>query len=155
MTLFAHAMWRVNPFPTLHANMAFHRSERGKSYMVGKQAFMHYWEACTDDLLAQPNLNKLIVERVCVDGEDVVAMTLKADCPVVLGHNANESATVETDSGIYTRGTDGTRTHACTKSLSLPSTYASADWARSCDCHPSDGQILPYPAKASPLKRPF
>lgn len=72
--------------------------------------FQHYWEGCNDDPEAQHNLIKLIVDRVYVEDENVVAMTLKADYHVVLGHNANESATVDADSGVYTCGADGFRT---------------------------------------------
>jgi hypothetical protein len=34
-------------------------------------------------------LMKLIVERVYIDGEEVVAMTLRSNYHLVLGHNAN------------------------------------------------------------------
>ena len=57
--------------------------------------FREHWEACGSDTEAQHRLIKLIVERVYVQGEAVVAMTLCADYHIVLGHNyewANRSA---------------------------------------------------------------
>jgi site-specific DNA recombinase len=51
--------------------------------------FSTHWENLKDDPEAQRDLIKLIVERVYIDGEDVVAMTLRSNYHLVLGHNAN------------------------------------------------------------------
>ena len=69
--------------------------------------FGHYWEACGGDFEEQHRLIKLIVERVYVRDEFVVAMTLKADYHVVLGNKANEPTTLSVDSSEYTCGDDG------------------------------------------------
>lgn len=52
--------------------------------------FESYWEQCGDDTEAQSELVKKIVERVYVDGDDIVAITLRSNCHLVLGHNVNE-----------------------------------------------------------------
>ena len=49
---------------------------------------------------------RLIVERVYVDGEDVVAMTLRSNCHLVLGHNANGPTDFTVDPFLYTCGSD-------------------------------------------------
>ncbi|MFN8379813.1 MAG: hypothetical protein U0452_14200 [Anaerolineae bacterium] len=69
--------------------------------------FGHYWEACGGDLEEQHRLIRLIVERVYVQGEAVVAMTLKADYHVVLGNKANEPTTLSVDSSVCACGDDG------------------------------------------------
>jgi hypothetical protein len=72
--------------------------------------FGKYWEGCKDDPEAEHRLVKLIVERVYVQDEQVVAMTLKANYHIVLGHNANGSTTISVDPSVYTCGDDGSRT---------------------------------------------
>jgi site-specific DNA recombinase len=72
--------------------------------------FSKYWEACKSDVEQQHRLIKLIVERVYVEGKVVVAMTLKADYHIVLGHKQNEPTEVSADSSLYTCGADGART---------------------------------------------
>ena len=52
-------------------------------------------------------LIKLIVDRVYVQDEQVVAITMKADYHVVLGHNENGSIELSIDPGVYTFGSDG------------------------------------------------
>lgn len=74
------------------------------------QNFAKYWANCGDDPEAQHRLIKLIIERVYVQDEEVVAMTLKADYHVVLGHKANEPTEFTIDSSVYTCGSDGIRT---------------------------------------------
>jgi hypothetical protein len=69
--------------------------------------FRHYWEGCNGDVEAQHRLMKLIVERVYVSGEKVVAITFKADYHVVLGDNAKGSTLIEVDPSLYTDGADG------------------------------------------------
>ena len=72
--------------------------------------FRHHWEECNGDVEAQHRLMKLIVERVYVSGERVVAITFKADYHVVLGDNANGSTLIEVDPSLYASGADGVRT---------------------------------------------
>lgn len=52
--------------------------------------FTTHWAACGDDLEAQSALVRQGVERVYVEGDQVMAMTLQSNCHLVLGHNANE-----------------------------------------------------------------
>jgi len=68
--------------------------------------FEKYWNACNGDTEEQHRLIKLIVERVYVQDEAVVALTMKADYHVVLGHNGNEPTTISVDSSLYTFGKD-------------------------------------------------
>ncbi len=72
--------------------------------------FEKYGKACNGDTEAQHRLIKLIVERVYVQDEAVVAMTLKADYHIVLGHKANGSTEITIDPSLYTFGDDGIRT---------------------------------------------
>jgi len=50
---------------------------------------------------------KLIVKRVYVRGEEVVAMTLRSDYHIVLGHKLNGPTEVPVDPYVYTSGSDG------------------------------------------------
>lgn len=85
--------------------------------------FRTHWEACGSDVEAQHRLIKLIVERVYVRDEQVVAMTLRSDYHVVLGHNMNGSTEMEVDPYVYMDGSDGRRSLLCTILLySLPCT---------------------------------
>ena len=72
--------------------------------------FEKHWNACNGDTEEQHRLIKLIVERVYVQDEAVVALTMKADYHVVLGDNAKEPTTIPIDSSLYTFGDDGIRT---------------------------------------------
>jgi hypothetical protein len=71
--------------------------------------FREHWEACADDTEAQHKLVKLIVKRVYVSGEEVVAMTLRSDYHIVLGHKLNGPTEVPVDPYVYTSGSDGHR----------------------------------------------
>jgi hypothetical protein len=51
--------------------------------------FAVHWRVCGDDVEAQSAFIKQIVERVYVQGEHVVAMTLHSNCHLVLGHKIN------------------------------------------------------------------
>ena len=77
--------------------------------------FKEHWEACKDDPEAQHELVKLIVERVYVRDEQVVAMTLRSNYHLVLGHNVKEPTEFSVDSSVYTSGSDGLRSPACTR----------------------------------------
>lgn len=63
--------------------------------------FNAHLEACQGDVELQHRLVKLIVERVYVEGAAVVAITLKADYHVVLGHKASEETVVPVDPLIH------------------------------------------------------
>lgn len=63
--------------------------------------FKSYWDACGDDVEQQHQLVKLIVDRVYVEDDLVVALTLKADYHIVLGHKANEPTFMEVDPHIH------------------------------------------------------
>ena len=87
--------------------------------------FGSHWEACGDDTEAQSALIKQIVERVYVEDQQVVAMTLHSNCHLVLGHNVNgpteytvDPFLTDTHSGksVYTCGDDGSRPLTCTMS---------------------------------------
>ena len=69
--------------------------------------FRNYWIACEGDTEKEHELVKLIVERVYVQGEHVVAMTLKANYHLVLGEHAKGPTAVSVDPSVYTCGSDG------------------------------------------------
>ncbi|HRW06045.1 MAG TPA: recombinase family protein [Caldilineaceae bacterium] len=74
--------------------------------------FEKYWNACGDNSEAQHELVKQIVERVYVQGKEVIAMTLHSNCHLVLGHKTNEPTEYSVDpflSGeiFATSGSDG------------------------------------------------
>jgi hypothetical protein len=54
-------------------------------------------------------LVKLIVERVYLDGDDVAAMTLRSNCHLVLGHNANGPTVDSVGPVLHMSGFDGIR----------------------------------------------
>ena len=85
--------------------------------------FGSFWEACGDDVEAQSALIKQVVERVYVEDDQVVAMTLQSNCHLVLGHNVNEPTAytvdpfitgTQSESSVYTCGDDGSRPLTCT-----------------------------------------
>lgn len=63
--------------------------------------FKTHWEDCGDDIEKQHQLIKLIVERVYVEDDVVVAMTLKSDYHIVLAHKTNEPTSMEVDPHIH------------------------------------------------------
>jgi hypothetical protein len=69
--------------------------------------FREHWEACGDDTEAQHKLVKLIVKRVYVRDDEVVAMTLRSNYHIVLGHKLNGPTEVPVDPYVYTSGSDG------------------------------------------------
>ena len=71
--------------------------------------FQSHWDRLEGNFEAQHELIKLIVERVYIQDEKVVAMTLHSNCHLVLGHNTNEPTSFEVDP-LYTCGSDGVRT---------------------------------------------
>jgi hypothetical protein len=71
--------------------------------------FATRWKRTRKDPEAQRELVKLIVERVYMDGEAVVAMTLRSNYHLVLGHNINGPTDFTVDPFLYTDGSDGGR----------------------------------------------
>lgn len=69
--------------------------------------FAEHWTVCGDDTEAQHKLVKLIVKRVYVSGDEVVAMTLRSDYHIVLGHKLNGPTEVPVDPYVYSSGSDG------------------------------------------------
>jgi hypothetical protein len=74
--------------------------------------FAAHWRAREGDTEAQHELVKLIVERVYVNDERIVAMTLRSNYHIVLGHNVNGPTQVEVDPFLYTNGSDGPRSRS-------------------------------------------
>ncbi len=72
--------------------------------------FADHWEDLKDDPSGQHELVKLIVERVYIDGKSVVAMTLRSNYHLVLGHKVNGPTDFTVDPLAYTSGSDGIRT---------------------------------------------
>jgi site-specific DNA recombinase len=71
--------------------------------------FKEHWEAREGDPEAQHELVRLIVERVYVRDDQVVAMTLRSNYHLVLGHNVNGPTEMSVDPFVYTHGSDGRR----------------------------------------------
>ena len=73
--------------------------------------FEKHWTACNGDPEAQHRLIAVIVERVYVEDDRVVALTLKADYHIVLGQNKSGSIEIVIDpDNSYMCGDDGIRT---------------------------------------------
>jgi hypothetical protein len=71
------------------------------------EQFVTHWERLRECPEAQRELVKLIVERMYIDREDVVAMTLRSNYHLVLGHNANGPTDFTIDPFLYADGSDG------------------------------------------------
>lgn len=67
--------------------------------------FTSHWERLNGDPESQHELVKLIVERAYVEDEKVVAMTLRSNYHLVLGHKANGPTFHEVDP-LYAHGSD-------------------------------------------------
>jgi hypothetical protein len=81
--------------------------------------FSVYWDDCKGDVELQHQLLTKIVERVYVEDDRIVAVTLKSSCHLVLGHKLNEPTeyTVDpfqSDEFFATSGDDGNRSLRCT-----------------------------------------
>jgi len=63
--------------------------------------FTTHWNDCKGDVELQRRLVKLIVERVYVEDDTVVAITLKSNYHVVLGHKESEPTHIEVDPHIH------------------------------------------------------
>ena len=69
--------------------------------------FSTHWENLKEDPESQRELMKLIVDRVHIDGEAVVAMTLRSNYQLVLGHKVNGPTEATVDPLVYMSGSDG------------------------------------------------
>lgn len=69
--------------------------------------FTSHWERLNGDPESQHELVKLIVERAYIEDEKLVAMTLRSNYHLVLGHKANGPTFHEVDP-LYAHGSDGT-----------------------------------------------
>lgn len=78
--------------------------------------FSVYWKGCGGDIDKQNSLIKKIVERVYIEDDSVVAMTLQSNCHLVLGHKTNEPTEYTVDPfitgsksepAVYRGGDDG------------------------------------------------
>ncbi len=76
--------------------------------------FKSHWERLEGNHEAQHELIKLIMERVYVRDKKVVAMTLRSNYHLVLGHNVNGPTYHKVDP-LYTCGSDGIRSLTCIK----------------------------------------
>lgn len=69
--------------------------------------FKTHWERLEGDDEGRHELVKLIVERVYIQDDSVMAMTLRSNYHLVLGHNAKGPTYYEVDPFLYTNGSDG------------------------------------------------
>jgi hypothetical protein len=69
--------------------------------------FQAHWDRLEGNEEARHDLVKLIVERVYVQDEQVVAMTLRSNYHLVLNHKTNEPTEFTVDSLSYMSGSDG------------------------------------------------
>jgi len=79
--------------------------------------FADHWENLKDNPEDQHELVNLIVERAYIDEDQIVAMTLKSNYHLVLGHKLNEPTEYTMDSSLYASGSDGSRPLTCTGSI--------------------------------------
>jgi hypothetical protein len=75
--------------------------------------FKTHWERLEGNEEGRHELVKLIVEKVYIQDENVVAMTLRSNYHLVLNHKANEPTAFTVDSSLSTCGSDGGRTLTC------------------------------------------
>jgi DNA invertase Pin-like site-specific DNA recombinase len=69
--------------------------------------FGTHWKRLEGKPKAQRDLVKLIVQRVYIEGKDVVAMTLCSNYHLVLGNNVKGPTEFSVDPFVYTSGSDG------------------------------------------------
>lgn len=84
------------------------------------QNFKSHWERLEGDNDGRHDLVKLIVERVYVRDKQVMAMTLRSNYHLVLGHKTNGPTYLEVDPFLYRSGSDGTRSLTCIILVFLP-----------------------------------
>ena len=64
-------------------------------------SFKGLWQSCKDNTEDAHELLKKVVERVYVQGKDVIAMTLKSSVHTVLGHKTKEPTSIEIDPIVW------------------------------------------------------
>ncbi len=118
--------------------------------------FATHWEACGDDIEVQSTLLKQVVERVYVEGDQVVAMTLQSNCHLVLSHNVNEPTEytvdpfitgTQSEPSVYTSGDDGSRPLTCTRLLFFPRNFI-ISCPQTCDKRTIDRVLRPARAES-------
>jgi hypothetical protein len=112
--------------------------------------FQTHWEKLEGKPEAQHELIKLIVERVYVRDEKVVAMTLRSNYHLVLGHNVNGPTYHEVDP-LYSYGSDGLghrSGHRCVVWIPYHKTYGLLIGQLIETTKPSDLQAGEYVAQA-------
>lgn len=67
--------------------------------------FACHWQSCGENVEAQTALIEQIIERVYVQGKEVVAMTLRSNCHLVLGCKINEPTAYTVDPFILNQST--------------------------------------------------
>lgn len=80
--------------------------------------FTVHWNVCDADVEEQAALVRQIVERVYIQGKEVVAMTLRSNCHLVLGHKINGPTAYTVDPFILDQSTSvpslgGTNADSC------------------------------------------
>ena len=75
--------------------------------------FRSHWERLEGDEESRHDLVNLIVERVYVEDDRVVAMTLRSNYHLVLNHKTNEPTEFSIDSSLSAGGSDGIRSLTC------------------------------------------
>jgi site-specific DNA recombinase len=68
--------------------------------------FATHWELCKGDIAQQHELLRLIIERVYIKDDSVVAITLKSDYHIILGHNGDEPTYMDFDPLVQQRVQD-------------------------------------------------
>jgi hypothetical protein len=87
-----------------------------------------YSGGCDEDAVKQHEPPKLILDRILVEDDKVVALTLKADGLIVLGHKTYGPTSVEVDPLLQLGlGREGTWAHTCTALLSCLASFVSAE----------------------------
>ena len=82
--------------------------------------FQSHWERLEGDEEARHELVKLIVERVYVQDDRVVAMTLRSNYHLVLNHKTNGPTEFTVDPSCVTYGSDGGGPLTCKILIFLP-----------------------------------
>lgn len=71
--------------------------------------FGEFWKNLEGDENGRHEMIKLIVERVYMEKDAVVKMTLKSNYHLVLGHNTKGPTEYTVDPSLYAYGSDGRR----------------------------------------------
>ncbi len=98
----------------------------------------------------QRDLMKLIVQRMTIDGAGVVAMTLRPNYQLVLGHNTNGPTEFSVDPFVYRSGSDGDRSATAIPDI-RPNTKITIRSTRRCRCRPARRKDPPGTQGTSPV----